>query len=568
MQLSIQKKVYLVFLIGLVALFSFSWFLLNMINNVHETDQIVEENLIITRSISEKERDHIMWLNKLNEAMVIGKAFEGELDPTKCSFGSYLTEFTTAQDFAYLAPEIQEILLNLELSHQDLHDSASDISDIMSSMGRDGINRALRIYQTKTALARAFIQDYFQEYKEIVEAQADEARLQADKYIQLANRTTLIAAGLIILAFTLMAYFLVKGIVQPIRQTADFANEIAEGKLQIDDLSVTSKDEVGSLISSLNNMKNSLKELIKQIIDISQLVAASSEELSVSGEEVGNVSGQVSHSIQNVASGAEEQSAQVEETVINVEDLFEEIEQVMARSDEMNNAANNVMDSIEKGNNSVNNSIDQVKNVKEETREVAEVIKSLGDTSTEIGKIVEIINRIAAQTNLLALNAAIEAARAGEAGKGFSVVAEEIRQLAEDSASSTEKIVDLIKEIQSGVRVVGNRMNESTVAVEKGVEAIESTGAIFGKINEVARQLLDLVSQVTKNTIEMKEKSQNVKKAMNDVAVVSQEFAGNAQEVAASSEEQIAATEEIIASAKKLSDMADELVNSVDRFKV
>lgn len=568
MHLSIKKRFYIIFLIGLAVLVSFSWFLLTMINNVHKTDGFVEENLKMVNFIYEKEIDHLMWLNKLNEAIVVGQVFDGELDPTKCSFGSYLYELLASEDFKKLPPETQEILKNIEEPHQKLHESARDISEIMQSKGRDGINEALKIYQTKTAISLAIIQDYFHQYQEEIEAQVEAKGKQAEEYVQLANRTTFITAGLIIIAFILLAYFLVKSIVKPILRTADFANKIAEGNLQINDLSSKRKDEIGTLISSLNNMKNSLKELIKQIFDISQLVAASSEELSVSGEEVGNVAGQVGIAIQNMASGAEEQSAQVEETAVNVEELFNEIEQVRGRAGEMNKAANNVMNSIERGNNSVKNSIKQVRNVEEETREVAEVIKSLGETSSEIGKIVEIISGIAAQTNLLALNAAIEAARAGESGKGFSVVAEEIRQLAEDSASSTEKIVELIKEIQSGVNVASDRMNKSTVAVEKGVEAIEDTGSIFSEINQVARRLQNLVNLVANNTEEMKTKSQNVKNAMNDMAIISQESAGNAQEVAASSEEQIAATEEIIASAKTLSDMAEELVQAVDKFKV
>ena len=240
---------------------------------------------------------------------------------------------------------------------------------------------------------------------------------------------------------TLIILINVRQMVRPLLKATDLAQEVAGGNLQVNPLAYNSKDEIGILSKSLDNMLESLRTIIGRIMNIANHVAASSEELSASGEQVGLAAQEVSGAMQNVASGAEEQSAQVEESIGYINTLIKEINDVEENTRAMVEFANGVMDSIEEGNKSLKDTIEKVVNVKKDFRDVAANINSLVKLSEEIEAIVDIINGIAGQTNLLALNAAIEAARAGEAGRGFSVVADEIRDLAEESSNSTEKSV-------------------------------------------------------------------------------------------------------------------------------
>jgi len=383
-----------------------------------------------------------------------------------------------------------------------------------------------------------------------------------------AIRTLIITIVIALIVGIIMAYIITRSITKPVLQGVAFAEEIASGNLAAQKIDIKSNDEIGKLAKALNQMLDSLRSLVRQVADISSNLSASSEELSASSEEIAASAEQVGNAIQEVASGAEEQSAQVEETTANIHDLINQIGNVGNMSGEMNEQADFVMNNIEGGNKSIANSVEQINNVKDNSNEVSLTIDNLGSLSNRIGEIVELINGIAAQTNLLALNAAIEAARAGEAGRGFSVVADEIRELAEESSSATEEIGGLIKDIQNGVTNAIDKMNNTEEVVDESVGAIEDTGNSFGEINNAAKNLRKLIEKIGKQAEDMTGNSNKVEEAIMQIAAVSQESASNSEEVAASSEEQGASTEEIVTAATELAEMANQLTNAVNKFKL
>ncbi|MFW5987830.1 MAG: methyl-accepting chemotaxis protein [bacterium] len=328
------------------------------------------------------------------------------------------------------------------------------------------------------------------------------------------------------------------------------------------------RNEIETLGAWFNQLKDSLREMIYEVKEISVNINNSSDDLSEAGGELAKSAEEVGNAVQDVASGAEEQSAQVDQTNENIKDLINEIKDTREMSEEMAVESENVLVNINKGTTQLENSTTKVNKVNETSKEVAKTINNLGDKSADIGEIIELISGIANQTNLLALNAAIEAARAGESGRGFSVVADEIRKLAEESTEATEKIASLIKEIQSDVKSSIKEMNESKKAVNESVEAIVNTSENFEEIEKTANKLGGLIERVAESNKEMEKNSNSVQGAVNDIAKVSEEAASNAEEVAAASEEQTASTEEIVASADNLSDMAKNLKEAVEHFKL
>jgi len=366
----------------------------------------------------------------------------------------------------------------------------------------------------------------------------------------------------------IITYFIASYIANPILKAVNMADKVANGNLAVDDLEIDRNDEIGLLASSLNKMKENLNEILSKVTDIAENLSASSEELSASGEEVATAATQVGQSIQQVASGAEEQSAQVEETTSKINELIDQIENVTLMSRDMEEQADKVMNNIGDGNDSIENSVDQIENVRGNTKEVAGTINNLGDLSNKIGEIVELINNIAAQTNLLALNAAIEAARAGEAGRGFSVVADEIRQLAEESEDATNQIGGLVREIQNGVGNAVNKMDATEEVVNGSVSAIRNTGKSFEEINSAALRLRDLIENINDRSEKVSANGKDVEATIKEIASVSEEAASNAEEVAAASEEQSASTEEIVSASEDLTRMAVDLTEVINKFNL
>ena len=368
----------------------------------------------------------------------------------------------------------------------------------------------------------------------------------------------------------IVAYFMSNYITSPVIAVADQAQFMANGDLtkEVSNDFLGRNDELGTLARSFKEMRDNLNEIITKVVELSDQVAASSEELSASGEQVGEAAQEVSGAIQDVASGAEEQSSQVDQTANIINNLIEQIKETGTMSDKMTIKANDVIDNIKDGNDYVDESVEKINKVRHETNEVSDTIDELGQNSEKIGEIIELITGIAEQTNLLALNAAIEAARAGESGRGFSVVADEIRELAEESAKATEEINGLIKDIQNGVNKAIEKMSSSEKSVVQSVDTIEETGEVFIDIKKAAKELDKLINSVAKKNNEMENYSSEVQSAIDEIAKVSDEAASNAEQVAASSEEQSAATEEIISSSNELANIAENLSETVDQFKV
>jgi methyl-accepting chemotaxis protein PixJ len=299
-------------------------------------------------------------------------------------------------------------------------------------------------------------------------------------------------------------------------------------------------DEIGTVADSYNAIIRSLRQIVGQVQGAATSVTETAE-----GNDM---------AVKKVASEANEQ-------VEAISNALDQLQRVMVASEGMSaralQAAEQVQQSnemVKAGDAAMNRTVAGISTIRETVSETAKKVKRLGEASQKISKVVNLIGNFAAQTNLLALNAAIEAARAGEEGRGFSVVAEEVRALAQQSAAATADIEQLVEEIQAQTNEVVAAMEAGTEQVVAGTELVEESRQKLGQISASSALVNQLIQEISQASKEQTQAATEVGQTMNNVATIAYDTSKGSEEVSASF--------------SKLLEVAQELQLSVAQFKV
>lgn len=336
--------------------------------------------------------------------------------------------------------------------------------------------------------------------------------------MSLLKRTAMISTLILIVAFFL-SYGLASSVSRPIKDLERAAKRIAEGELgsRTDTLS---GDEVGALAYSFSIMETWLNRVIGQVKDAVMHISSASNEIAAASQQQ--------------ASGAAEQASSVGETSATVEELSTTARQIAENSEAQAGMAESTLKNAEESQVAMERAADVMKDIRQRTEASARKIMNLGEKSQKIGKVLGIINDIAAETKMLSLNAAIEASRAGEAGKGFSVVAEEIRKLAESVVKSTGAIEEMLQEIQGAANMSVMAAEESVKVVSSGAIELDKVKMALQEIVFLAEQTTDSAKQVSIATSQQKVASEQTAAAMREISEVTRQMASAASQTSVS----------------------------------
>ncbi len=314
--------------------------------------------------------------------------------------------------------------------------------------------------------------------------------------------------------------------------------EVADGDLTVQ--ATVSEDITGAIADSVNYTVEELRGLVERVTTTAQRVTSASNQAQ-------NISTEL-------LSASQRQSREIQETGQAVLEMAAQITDVSKSANESAEVARQSVSAAEEGSKAVENAIKGMNEIREQIQETSKRIKRLGESSQEIGEITELISDITEQTNVLALNAAIQAASAGEAGRGFSVVAEEVQRLAERSGEATKQIGALVRTIQTDTHDAVAAMEKSTQGVVEGAKLSDAAGAALLDIRRVSNRLADLIQSISSAT-EMQATSANG-------------VAQNIQNILTVTEKTQEGTQQTASSIRELSKLAEELKNSVSRFRV
>lgn len=367
---------------------------------------------------------------------------------------------------------------------------------------------------------------------------------------------------------SISGFYIARSITKPLQLMVNTCQELADGDFREKPNQLISKDEIGQLSEAMVSMRNRLRNVLKQVNESTEHVAASSEELTASAEQSAQAVTQVAGAITDVADGAEKQLNAVDEASAVVEQMSAGIQQVANSSNQVAEHSAEAAEKAKEGDISVEKAVSQMVHVETIVNNSAKVVATLGKRSKEIGQIVDTISSIAGQTNLLALNAAIEAARAGEQGRGFAVVAEEVRKLAEQSQDASKQIAALIGEIQGDTDKAVVAMDEGTREVKVGTEVVNTAGQAFKEIRILVTQVSEQVREISSAMQQMASGSERIVESVKEIDGHSKTAVGQAQAVSAATEEQAASMEEIASASQSLAKLAQDLQVVVHNFRI
>ena len=451
------------------------------------------------------------------------------------------------------------------LSHWDSFKKS--MPAVMTAVQQGGTQAGIDEYNRKgkddTAKLRDSLNSLINITKEEAKA-ANEAAAESGHSSMMVMLITTIVCVLLLLAFS---YKLINSIRGALNIMVHVCDKLSSGNFIVRTEPSQRKDELGDVHRALYDMTLKIGDLLKEFSKTTEQMAAASQQLNSSSMESANAATSVAQSVADAAAVVVHQQTAVTNGTDSVASISQSVKSISQETEAVSQEADQAAKKAEAGNLVVEKSVNQIHSVEEKVRTTAQLVDELGARSQEIGAIVDTISDLAGQTNLLALNAAIEAARAGEQGRGFAVVAEEVRKLAEQSATAAQQIADLISRIQDDTSKAVRSMDSGRQAVVQGAESVEGLRQVFEEINGLVVNVAGKIESMSDSIQHVAGQSSEITHHMEQIDTGAAKVADNMQSISAATEEQSASAQEIASASDSLARQAQEVQENLQKFK-
>jgi len=521
----------------------------NLLNNDIEKIQLVENITVVQKDMATAVLEFVMFGSK--EAV---DKFDAEIEKGSVAARALIEKVTDAETLEYMK--------NLQTETEMLFENNNKIIELKSA------NKPFEQYAAKSTEINDGVLDILAELLRVQEENMADTRVELEKFEANTSKLLIILTIVAIIVGILISHFTGKSISKPIQKVTTGLEEISKGNLAVDSIIIKNRDEVGVMATTFNKMSNDLQQIVSSVRDSSMQLAANAEELSASSEESLASSQMVAKSAEEQMIASEQQVKHLESSMSSMVGLKRGVSEIASSNDKMLEATDSVKTLVTKGSSVVSEVADQMEKIHTTFTETTGIIKNMAKHSYEIQNITTLITDISEQTNLLALNAAIEAARAGEYGKGFSVVAEEVRKLAEQSKNSASEIESMVQLIQSASGSAVKAITTGGDKVEKGLAKTTESLTVFHEIETSVEDVVQKVELVSSAIGQIQEMANSVTESGQKVQTIATQAADGASNTSAATEQQLAANEEISSNAQSLADLAEKLQNKVSHFNL
>ena len=382
--------------------------------------------------------------------------------------------------------------------------------------------------------------------------------------------TNIFAYSVALTTGLILGWLLSKGLSKSIGRITSAVESISAGDLS-HDLEVKSKkfpDETTEIGNAINMMAESLRDLVSQIRSASAHVSESSRTLSSTSLEVNATTEEIARALEQISHGAEVQADMAGKGSNLIHELAVSIELVAKRANESAASARETSANAQQGSELARQTTELMKEFLDSVEYTGQQFAELNGKLQQVGRIADLIVEISRQTNMLALNASIEAVRAGEYGKGFTVVAEEVRKLADGTNRAASDIIDLVALIKDDSTKVRDTFAASSRQVNEGKKKLNSTSQVFQSIVQSVMETERRANSIADLSSMQSDGAQKMVKAIDEIAKVAEDNAAATEQVSAATEEQSAAMQEMAAATRELAALATGLLHATERFRL
>ncbi len=412
---------------------------------------------------------------------------------------------------------------------------------------------------------------YYTVYKKLdmngftIVAMIPESEIVGDT-VTISNSTVSLVVLSVIVA-VLLGTFISWSFARAIKKMVKGLAQVADGDLTVK-ITTRRKDEFLALAKGINNMVVKVRELLNRANSVTGIVEESSDEVSGSADIMLQSAQEIKKSITEINLGIDGTAEESAVCLQQMDTLSEQITAVTKSAENISNTSAKTRDFVSSGLVVIDELKAKANDTKEVTKNVIDKIEELNTSSASIEQIISVINSIASQTSLLSLNASIEAARAGDAGRGFSVVAEEIRKLAEQSMESVKNIQKIVDTIRKQTQETVDVARKSSDIVNSQDETLKETIDTFTSIDEHVASLTGDLDSILEEIQEINKAKTETLAAVESISAISQETTAVSNQVSESVDKQLKAAENLATAANGLKDDANDLSDAIHVFKV